>query len=234
MVRRSCPTMDDNATPALPEDPDALPASGEALPPDLEEPNGPLPGLVNAAKVEVEAELTDEPGAEALLAQMGVEDEGIESGQLVGMVLAIVVSVAALAFALIYLFIIPLQQATADEAEVGTEYPELASVTAAGESQLRDYRTTESGYGIPIEEAMAVIAAQGDSTAGAVQAATRQQFNVSWIDLNADGAVRTPTTEREAASSTEAPGAEEGAEALPAVTDEAVGIDDPDDVTPRE
>ena len=217
--------MDDNATPALPEDPHDTPAaSGEALPPELEEPNGPLPGLVNAAKVEVEAELTDDTSAEALLAQMGVEDEGIESGQLVGMVLAIVVSVAALAFALIYLFIIPLQQRTEDEADVGAEYPELASVVAAGESQLTDYRTTEGGYGIPIERAMEVIATEYDSTAGATSR-TRQQFNTAWIDLSPDGAVRTAGG-REAISATAV-----SAEGAPGEATEETDVDDaPDDV----
>ena len=62
--------MDDNATPALPEDPEA-PNPGEALPSELED-NGPLPGLVNAAKVEVKAAVTGDSEAEALLAEMGV------------------------------------------------------------------------------------------------------------------------------------------------------------------
>ncbi|GAB5533832.1 MAG: hypothetical protein Rubg2KO_00810 [Rubricoccaceae bacterium] len=222
--------MDDNATPALPEDPEATPTSGEALPPELEEANGPLPGLVNAAKLEVEAEVTGDASAEALLAQMGVEDEGLESGQLVGMILAIVVSVAALAFALIYLFIIPLQQQTADEAEVGAEYPELASVTAAGESQITDYRTVDGGYGIPIERAMEVLATQYDSTGGAT-AMTRQEFNTAWIDLSPDGAVRTAGG-REALSETTTP--DEVGDETPVVTDETVGVDDPDDVAPLE
>lgn len=222
--------MDDNATPALPEDPEATPPTGEALPPELEEPNGPLPGLVNAAKVEVEAELTGDAGAEALLAQMGVEDEGIESGQLVGVMLAVLVSVAALSFALIYLFIIPLQQQTAAGAEVGAKYLELADNRAEGLAKLNDYRTVDGGYGIPIESAMAVIATAYDSTAGAGQAMTRQQFNTSWIDLSADDAVQVATG-REALSPV-APLAD--GEAGEIVTDESVGVDDPDDVAPLE
>lgn len=222
--------MDDNATPALPEDPEATPSTGEALPPELEEPNGPLPGLVNAAKVEVEAELTGDAGAEALLAQMGVEDEGIESGQLVGVMLAVLVSVAALSFALIYLFIIPLQQQTAAGAEVGAKYLELADNRAEGLAKLNDYRTVDGGYGIPIESAMAVIATAYDSTAGAGQAMTRQQFNTSWIDLSADDAVQVATG-REALSPV-APLAD--GEAGEIVTDESVGVDDPDDVAPLE
>ncbi|MEO0556544.1 MAG: hypothetical protein AAF170_00030 [Bacteroidota bacterium] len=221
--------MDDNATPALPEDPEATPHTGEALPPELEEPNGPLPGLVNTAKLEVEAELGDD-SAEALLAQMGVEDEGLESGQLLGMVLSIVVSVAALAFGLIYLFIIPLQQQTADEAEIGTEYPELASATAAGESQLNDYRTVDGGYGVPVERAMEVIATQYDSTAGAAGARTRQEFNTAWIDLGPDAAVR-EATGRETLSDVVAPVDDEASEDA---TDAAETPEEPDDEEPRE
>jgi len=222
--------MDDNATPALPEDPEAL-NPGEALPSELED-NGPLPGLVNAAKVEVEAAVTGDTSAEALLAQMGVEDEGLESGQLVGMILAIVVSVTALAFALIYLFVIPLQQQTADDADIRAEYPELATAINDGLDQLNKYRTVDGGYGVPIERAMEVLAAQYDSTSGATEAMTRQEFNTAWIDLKPDGAVRTAGG-REVLSSTAAPAdgeASDGGDASGASDDDEA----PDDAEPIE
>ena len=251
--------MDDATPTPLPEDIDATPDRvpdphrGEPLPPaqagvrpeaaasgvrpEQDEPGGPLPGLVTAASAEVEEELTDDPSAEALLAQMGVEDEGIESGQLIGIMAAILFAVAALAFGLIYLFIIPLQQQTVDEAEGVALYPELESTENAGLSQLRDYRTVEGGYGIPIERAMGIVAAQydgsGDSLlSGEALPTSRQGMNTAWIDLNADGAVQETTARGELAT-----GPDDASSALdPAVgvTNESVGVDDVDDVTPRE
>ena len=248
--------MDDTAPDTLPEDPDATPDRvpdphrGEPLPPaqagvrpeavasgvrpEQDEPGGPLPGLVTAASAEVEEELTDDPSAEALLAQMGVEDEGIESGQLIGIMAAILFSVAALSFGLIYLFVIPLQQQTAVDAEGVAQYPELETTRAAGVSQLQEYRTVDGGYGIPIERAMGIVAAQYDEAGGYLPddeplPASRQGMNTSWIDLSADGAVQATTARGEPlrdgqdASST-------GTLEPQGTTNETVGVDDVDDV----
>ena len=251
--------MDDTAPHTLPEDPDATPDRvpdphrGEPLPPaqagvrpeaaasgvrpEQDEPGGPLPGLVAAAGAQAAEEVTDEPSAEALLAQMGVEDEGIESGQLIGIIAAILFSVAALAFALIFLFIIPLQQQTADEAEGVAQYPELETTRAAGLSQLQDYRAVEGGYGIPIDRAMGIVAAQYDDASGYLPddeplPASRQAMNTSWIDLGPDSAVQETTARGELAA--DADDASSTAAPVVGVTNESVGVDDIDDVTPLE
>ena len=140
-------------------------------------------GLVSASSAQVQDEAadvanTDDPEAEALLAQMGVEEEGIESGQLLGLVAATLTAVAALAVILIYLFYIPYRTqvgARADSQATNYEQEDLRTEALA---KLNQYTRADSAYGVPIGRAMGLVAAQyGGAGAVAGMPDTRQEWN---------------------------------------------------------
>ena len=90
--------------------------------PQQDEPLGPLEGLVSASAASVREESaevvgSDDAEAESLLEQMGVEEENIASGQLLGLVAATLVTIAALAVVLIYLFYVPFLSQVSAEAD---------------------------------------------------------------------------------------------------------------------
>ncbi|MEM6286359.1 MAG: hypothetical protein AAF845_04300 [Bacteroidota bacterium] len=166
--------------------PEALPA---VVRPEQAEEGGPLPGLVAATAAEVAAEAeaitpSADPEGEALLATMGVEDEGIEAGQLLGLVAATVVSVVALAVVLIYLFYIPFKTQVDQRAENVEDYPELDAIQAAGEAKISDYGRDGDVYTLPIEQAMGLVAAEYEA-AGNYNAATSElpTTNAEWNTL---------------------------------------------------
>lgn len=162
------PTPDPHAGEPAPRPEEGLrpEADPDVVRPEQVEENGPLPGLIAASAAEVESEadsLTpgdDDPEAEALLASMGVEDEGIEAGQLLGLVAATVVSVAALAIVLIYLFYIPYKTQVDLRAEDAVVYEDLRAVQAAGLAKITDYGRDGDAYTLPIERAMGLVAAE--------------------------------------------------------------------------
>ena len=145
--------------------------------PEEDEPLGPVAGLVTAAAAEAEAELTDDPDAEALLASMGVEDEGIESGQIIGITAAILASVFALVVVLYFLFYVPFRDQTAGLAESDVRYEELEVVQTEGLTKISQYAlSADSAYTLPIEAAMAAVA--GDyAGGGTAMPRTRAGFN---------------------------------------------------------
>lgn len=130
--------------------------------PDEDEPVGPVEGLVTAAGAKVEEEATPggDPEAEALLAQMGVEEEGIEAGQLLGLMAATIAAVIALAVVLIFLFYEPFLGEVSSRMEDVEQYPELAAVRTDAAAKLTPYTRTDSTYSIPIERAMGLVAAE--------------------------------------------------------------------------
>lgn len=141
-------------------------ASEAVVRPEQEEENGPLPGLLAAGSAKAEAEadsLTpgdDDPEAEALLASMGVEEEGIESSQLLGLMIATVVSVVALATVLIFLFYEPFLGATRAQADASVQYEDLEIVRASGLAKIDQYGRTDDVYTLPIDRAMGLVAAE--------------------------------------------------------------------------
>ena len=80
--------------------------------PEQDEPNGPLGGLVHAAATETHAEVGDSNAAEAEAVRLGVEDEGVEAGQLIGLIAATILSVVFIVLALYFIFYIPKLSAT--------------------------------------------------------------------------------------------------------------------------
>ncbi len=203
--------------------------------PDEEEPVGPLEGLVSAsgAKAKEEATPGGDPEAEALLAQMGVEEEGIESGQLLGLMAATVAAVIALAVVLILLFYEPFLGDVEAQAEDVEQYPELRAVRVDAAAKLDHYGRADSVYTIPIEQAMGIVAAEygGAGTAAdaagpyAAMPASRADQNTFMVVRGEGGAV-------------EGAPASGSSEAFPAVTPpatgEEVGVDEPEETIPDE
>ena len=204
--------------------------------PGLNEPGGPLKGLVGASAAQISAEA--DPAEAALLANMGVESEGIESGQLLGLILSVIVGIAALGVGLILLFYIPTRQQAGNVASDVVQYPELEQVRTDGRAKTKLFTRTDSTYQIPIANAMSAVAGRyHESAAPAGLPSTRQQWNTLMLNrgmgttvqtLNGRQGAATVENQRLEAESEGATGARAGAPA-PAVpvgtTDEQVGVD---------
>ena len=172
-------------------------AVGTPARPTGDEPLGPYGELIPTATTEAKEEATPggDPEAESLLEQMGVEEEGIEGGQILGLILSVGVAVVALIVVLIYLFIIPTQVQDASDAEDVDEYVELEQVRVEGLAKLDHYeRADSSAYAIPIGRAMGLVANQyGATRTGAVNVpTTRQDWNTLPITVGPPRAVQVP------------------------------------------
>jgi uncharacterized membrane protein len=145
--------------------------------------------------VKEEATPGGDPEAEALLARMGVEEEGVESGQLLGLVAATIAAIIALAVILIYLFYIPYRTQVGAEAEGLARSTDLDIVRTEGLAKLEQYARTDETYALPIDRAMAVVAAQyGTSEAPAAGLPrTRGQWNTVSVTRGPGRAVQVPT-----------------------------------------
>jgi len=200
--------MDANAPRPDADDPTVVPDphAGEALPehqsgrrpgtpdvvrPEQDEPNGPLGGLVGAGAAQV-AEAAGDDDAHDALAGMGVEEEGIESGQLLGFVAATLVAVALLAFTLIYFIYAPFRAGTGDRVNDVALYPELEQSRVDARAKLDNAALGADGtYSIPIGRAMGLVAASyGASPTD--PALTRAQFNTLAVNRTAGRALQAP------------------------------------------
>jgi hypothetical protein len=201
--------------------------------PEQDEPGGPLAGLVGAASTQAANEAAPVSTDAAVLEQMGVEGEGIESGQLLGLVAATIFAVLALAVVLIYLFYIPTRQQAGDTASDVGDYPELEQSRTDARAKLSQYSRADSTYTVPVERAMSLVTAayrSGDSTGAANQPATRQQFNTLMTNRGAGAAVQRPATRSVASrlpnNSPDGLRLVPGAPPSPGRTNEEVGVDD--------
>ena len=190
------PVPDPHRTEPLPPAQEGTrPGADPAVRPEQDEPLGPVAGLVGAAGAEVSEEASDvtgdrDPETEALLAQMGVEDEGIEGAQLLGLVAATLVAVALLAGTLIYALYIPYRAEVGENAEgAATNYEQL-DLRAEAEAKLRQYARADSAYGVPISRAMGLVAAEYGAADAAGLPSTRQQWNTLALDLGPGRAVQ--------------------------------------------
>ncbi len=132
----------------------------------------------------------DDPEAEALLAQMGVEEENIESGQLLGLVAATLVAVAALAIILIYLFYIPFRTQVGSRAEANVTNYEQQDLRTEAIAKLGQYTRSDSTYGLPISRAMGVVVAQYGTGDAAGLPSTRQEWNLLPLPGGAGSAIQ--------------------------------------------
>ena len=173
-------------------------AANPEVRPEQDEPGGPLVGLVGTAATQASAEATPANADTALLENMGVESEGIESGQLLGLVAATIFAVAGLAVVLIFLFYLPFRQQVGNTASDVTDYPELEQSRTEARAKLSQYALSDSLYHVPINQAMSVVAgryaaAGAGSPATAGLPSTRQQWNTLMINRGTGTAVQNPT-----------------------------------------
>ena len=195
-------------------------AARSGVRPEQDEPLGPMAGLVSTSAAQAEAEATGDADAEALLASMGVEDEGIESGQILGIVTAILVSVLALVIGLYFLFYVPFRDQTAGLAESDVRYEELEVVRTQGLTKISQYQSSaDSAFTLPIESAMAAIVTEYAGE-GAAMPQTRATFNTAALPVNAATSGAPLAPDSAAAGTLVAPAA------VP--SDEQVGVDAPD------
>ncbi|MFN3595803.1 MAG: hypothetical protein ACK41D_00855 [Rubricoccaceae bacterium] len=187
------PTPDPHTGEPLPPAPEGMrPGADPAVVrPEEDEQLGPLEGLVSAAAADVktEAGVGDVSEAEAELEALGVEEEGIASGQILGIVAAILVSVAALVIVLYFLFYVPFRTQTQVSAAAGPEHIEVRQLRAEADARLVQFGLNEdSTFYIPIDRAMGIVAAEFGSEAALPTPETRQAFNAGAARLD----TRTP------------------------------------------
>ncbi len=195
----NAPRPDADDQPVVPD-----PHAGEALPehqsglrpgvdpdivrPEQDEPNGPLAGLVGASAAQV-ADVAGDDAAHDALAEMGVEEEGVESGQLLGFLAATLVVVALLALTLIYFIYAPFRSGTVDRVNDIALYPELEQTRVDGRAKLDNTTlSADSSYTIPIGRAMGLVAAEYGETAA--PELTRAQFNTLSVNRTTGRAVQ--------------------------------------------
>ena len=184
--RAEDPVPNPHRTEPLPAPEEGMrPGVDPAVRPSQEEPITPYTELFKAGGAQASeeaAEVTggDDPEAEALLAQMGVEDEGIESGQLLGLVAAVLVSILALAVVLIFLFYIPFRTQVGLDAEGNARTTDLDIIRTEGTAKLSQYARTDSVYTLPIARAMGLVVASygtADSPGASRLPDSRQDWN---------------------------------------------------------
>ena len=200
------------------------PGVDPAVRPAQDEPLGPAAGLVTASMAQADEEASevvgaDDPEAEALLAQMGVEEENIESGQLLGLVAAVLFSVAALAVVLIYLFYVPLRTQVGIDAEGEAEATDLAILEAEATAKLTQYRLEGETYGVPIGRAMAIVAAEDGAGPVPGLPDDRADWNLLPVYGAGPGRAVQDVADRAQIDAPEAP------DVPLATTDEEVGVD---------
>lgn len=200
-----------DSEPVPPAQEGTRPGADQTVRPEQDEPNGPVAGLVSSAGAEVSEEAAEvtgdrDPEAEALLARMGVEEEGIEGGQLLGLVAATLAAVAALAIILIYLFYIPFRTQVGERAEGQAVNYEQQDLRAEAVAKLDQYTRSDSTYGLPISRAMGLVAVDYGSAEGAGLPSRRQQWNTLSLDRGMGRAIQATPQRGEIAPRTLPPG----------------------------
>lgn len=210
------------------------PGADPVVRPEQDEPLGPAAGLLKTVGAEVDEEASDivgdrDPEAEALLASMGVEEEGIEGGQLLGLVAATLASVAALAIVLIYLFYIPFKTQVDNRASGAVTNYEQRDLRAEAVAKLANYSRDGETYGLPIGRAMGIVAAEYGGDAASGLPTTRAEWNTLWPRWDVPPAIQASQADADLSPATPVP----AVRALEAAADaeEEVGVDDEDDPT---
>lgn len=140
--------------------------------PDRSEGYGPAAGLVGAAGVEAAAEAT---GSKPLVDreqeiehEMGVAREGVEAGQIIGLISVVAVAILVITVVVIY-WVTTVSQGERRQVVGMTGYPELQATETEAAQQLQQYELLseqDGTYRIPIDEAMRLVATE-EYTAGA-------------------------------------------------------------------
>ena len=230
-------TADPHRAKPAPPPPEGLrPEADPALVrPDKDEPLGPYGGLLPTAGAEAAHEApVSTPEAEAQTVYLGVEEEGVESSQIFGLMLATVAAIACLILALYFIFYLPKLNDTELSAEdvPANRYIEQRELRAEAENLIGQYATSPDAagrYRIPIEAAMRQTARryEGGADSAFVGPVSRTDFNLTWIRLHpapavasGPGAILPPEEDLPGVEASTAEPAVEGAEAAPAIPNE--------------
>ena len=136
--------------------------------PDADEEYGPAARLFRGAKAEAAAELTDDPKYLEEEAELGVEHEGVEAGQILGFALAVAVALGLSIFAL-FQYVNIVADETRFTATGTSGYPELREIELNATRQLSQYGVVnqeEGVYRIPINRAIEVVVEEARGTEG--------------------------------------------------------------------
>lgn len=138
----------------------ASPEQLDLVSPDEEEDMGPAARLFRGAATQAAAEATQHPRYVEEAAEIGVQHEGIEAGQILGFILATVVALGLTIFALIGYVDIATQTVRAAAAGA-SGYPERTQLELQGTRALTQYGVVDAEQGIyriPIDRAIELMA----------------------------------------------------------------------------
>lgn len=133
--------------------------------PDTDEPFGPSAKLFQAAGAEAAVEATGSDEARAQAVELGIEPEGVESAQIIGITLGILVALAII-IVLLFNWNATVREATAVQAVTLSGYPELAETEAAAARQLDHYEVLNDAQGVyrvPIDRVITLMANEARS-----------------------------------------------------------------------
>lgn len=136
---------------------DATFAASPEVEPDGKESLGPVVELFKAAGAEAASEVTGSRASAEAEADLGVEHEGVESGQIIGLVVAVVIALAVIiVFVFTWTDIVYQESSTAVVNVSG--YPDLRETELNARRALDNYEAVPNGFRIPIDQAMSAIA----------------------------------------------------------------------------
>ncbi len=134
--------------------------SAPATEPDTDEPTGPVSKLFQAAGAEMTAEVSGSDAADAAVDALGVEPEGVESAQIIGLTLSVLAALALIIFLLFNWNATVLEQ-TMVQAVNMSGYPDLVETEAAAARQLSQYEVLSDAdgvYRVPIDRVITLMA----------------------------------------------------------------------------
>jgi hypothetical protein len=127
--------------------------------PDEQEDMGPVPGLFKAVSAKAAAEVTGDEAYYAQEAELGVEHENIEAGQIIGFALAIAAAIAVIVLLLFQWTAIAGREAERQAVEL-SGYPLLRETQTNALQKLTQYEVIDEEQGvyrIPIDQAMTLM-----------------------------------------------------------------------------
>lgn len=221
----------------------------DAVRPDQDEDLGPVPELFGAAGTEAATVVSDDPDLETAALEQGAEAEGVESAQILGLLIAVIAVLVAIVLGIIYLARFAGEgQAAARQTDL--RYPDLQELRARDADLLSNYAVGEEGYRVPLTRAQELVVRDYGASGGTFEApGSRASFNLAFprsgssgyqiagpvlgqqgVGMEAGQAATTAAPERAAEGT---PTDEAPAEAPPSAPPEAAsGSEDPEPTPP--
>ncbi len=147
--------------------------------PDTEESLGPGAALVKAAGAEAAAEATGSDKAAVQANAMGVEPEGVESAQILGITLSVIVALAII-IVLLFNWKATVSEATAVQAVGESGYPELREVESSAARELDHYEVLNDAngvYRVPIDRVITILSNEARTSSDTAYSSELPFFN---------------------------------------------------------